>query len=47
MTCPLSLEEDMLVESPCLDGGKESELVPSDVILVLRLLVVLFRPGLG
>ena len=47
VTCPLSLEEDMLVESPCLDGGKESELVLSDVILVLRLLVVLFGLGLG
>ena len=46
VTHPLSLEEDMLVESPCLDGGKESELVLSDVILVLRLLVVLFVPGL-
>ena len=27
------IRDDMLVESPCLDGGKESELVPSDVIL--------------
>ena len=42
-----ALEEDMCVESSCLNGGKESELVLSDVVSVLRLLVVLFGPGLG
>ena len=34
VTCPASFEEDMLVESRCLDGGKESELVILDVKLV-------------
>ena len=40
VTHPSSLEEDMLVESPCFDGGKESEFVLSHVVLVLILLVV-------
>ena len=46
VTCLSSLEEDMLIESPCSsDVCRGSEIVFSDVNLVLMLLVALLDRG--